>query len=96
MNEGLERIALRAKSEPTCRFTALAHHLSEDFLRDTWRRLNHRGAAGVDGVAVAEYEEDLDEHIRDLVAGLKRHHYHGPDVRRVYIPKAGNPAKLRP
>ena len=96
MSEGLERIALRAKAEPECRFTALAHHLSEDFLRETWHRLNRRGAAGVDGVAMATYEEDLDEHIRDLVAGLKRHRYRAPDVRRVYIPKAGNPEKLRP
>ena len=96
MNEGLERIALRAKTVPGCRFTALAHHLSEDFLRDTWHRLNRRGAAGVDGVRMANYEENLDEHIRDLVAGLKRHYYHAPDVRRVYIPKAGNPEKLRP
>jgi RNA-directed DNA polymerase len=96
VNEGLERIAQRAKAEPGCRFTALAHHLTEDFLRDTWHRLNRRGAAGVDGVAMAAYEKDLDEHIRKLVAGLKQRRYRAPSVRRVHIPKAGNPKKLRP
>jgi len=93
---GLDRIAQRASADRHCRFTALAHHLSEDFLRETWRLLNKRGAAGVDRMRAAEYEAELDQNLRDLVERMKARQYRPPEVRRVYIPKAGNPAKLRP
>lgn len=96
MSEGLERIAQRAKAEPKCRFTALAHHLTEDFLRETWQGLNRKGAPGVDRVTVAQYAAHLDENLKELVEGMKRRYYRAPQVRRVYIPKAGNAKKLRP
>lgn len=96
MNEGLERIAQRAKADPQCRFTALAHHLTEDFLRETWQGLNRKGAPGVDRATAAEYAANLDDNLRRLVEGMRRRYYRAPHVRRVYIPKAGNPAKLRP
>ena len=96
MSTGLERIAKLAKADPQLRFTALAHHLTEDFLREAWRGLNKRGAAGIDGVSMSAYEENLDANLKDLVLRLKAHQYRAPHVRRVYIPKAGNPNKLRP
>lgn len=96
MSIGLERIAQRAKEEPNCRFTALAHHLTEEYFRETWQRLNRKGASGVDHVTAAQYAENLDENLRRLVEELTRRNYQAPVVRRVYIPKAGNPAKLRP
>lgn len=96
MNEGLERIAQRAKVDRKCRFTALAHHLTEDFLRETWQRLNRKGAPGVDRATAAEYAANLDANLKRLVEGMKRRYYRAPHVRRVYIPKADNPAKLRP
>lgn len=96
MNEGLERVAYRAKVDPACRCTALAHHLTEDFLRDTWQRLNRKGAPGVDHATAEEYAANLDANLKRLVEGMKRRYYRAPRVRRVYIPKAGNPSKLRP
>ncbi|HVA89725.1 MAG TPA: reverse transcriptase domain-containing protein, partial [Chloroflexota bacterium] len=96
MSPELERIAQRAKAEPKLRFTALAHHLTEDLLRETWQGLNKRGAAGVDGMSMEAYGANLEENLRTLVEGLKAHRYRAPMVRRVYIPKAGNPQKLRP
>jgi RNA-directed DNA polymerase len=92
----LERIAQRAEEDRKARFTALAHHLTEDFLRETWRGLNKRGAPGVDGVSMSAYEANLDENLRSLVERLKSRSYRAPNVRRAYIPKAGNPEKLRP
>ena len=86
----------RAAADPNLVFTALAHHLSERFLLETWQTLNKRGAAGVDGVSMEEYVANLAVNVHNLVENLKRHYYRPPDVRRVYIPKAGNPAKLRP
>ena len=96
MTAGLERIAAKAKARPRERFTALAHHLTEDMLKETFGRMNRRGAPGVDRVSMAEYGKDLDIHVADLVGRMKRHAYDAPCVRRTYIPKAGNPTKLRP
>lgn len=96
MSPELERITQRAQAEPQARFTALAHHLSEEFLRDTWHRLNHRGAPGVDQQTVAAYAAGLDARLADLVARNKRRAYQAPPVRRVYIPKAGKPDQQRP
>ncbi len=96
MSAGLERIAEKAKAKPRERFTALAHHLSEEMLKETFVRMNQRGAPGVDRVSMAEYAQDVDAHVADLVERMKRRAYDAPYVRRTYIPKAGNPAKLRP
>lgn len=96
MSPELDRIATRAQAEPQRRFTALAHHLTEDFLRETWQDLNKRGVAGVDGVTMQAYEQQLDENLQKLVERLKAHRYRAPNVRRVYIPKAGKAQKLRP
>lgn len=96
MSTELERIAFRAQAEPKVRFTALAHHLTVGFLRETWQGLNKRGAAGSDGVSMGEYAEHLDENLARLVERLKAHNYQAPPVRRTYIPKPGNPEKRRP
>ena len=93
---GLERIAHRAQAAPHERFTALAHHLTAEFLRDTYDQMNRRGAPGVDRIRMATYGQHLEDRLADLVARLKRGAYRAPPVRRTYIPKAGNPAKLRP
>ena len=59
MSTELDRIAKRAQADPKLRFTALAHHLTEDFLRETWQGLNKRGASGVDGVSMRTYGDHL-------------------------------------
>ena len=96
MYAGLERIAQRAKENRQERFTALAHHLTEDFLKDTFHQMNQHGAPGVDRVSMAEYGQDLDANVADLVARMKRRAYSAPNVRRTYIAKRGDPSKLRP
>ena len=96
MSAGLERIAQKAQASPRERFTALAHHLTEDFLKETFLRMNPHGAPGIDRVSMNAYGQQLDANVADLVARLKRRAYDAPSVRRVYIPKAGNAEKLRP
>lgn len=96
MSPQLDDIAFRAKAQPAARFTALAHHLTEEFLEDTWQGLNHRGAPGLSGETMETYGRQRGRRIPGLVSRLKTRGYRVPPVRRVYIPKPGQPAKRRP
>lgn len=94
MSTKLARIAEKAKLEPKLRFTALAHLLTPEFLAETWRGMNRRGASGVDNETTKEFEAEIDQRCEGLVAKLKAHRYHAPPVRRVDIPKGDG--KTRP
>jgi len=80
-------ITRRAREDPKCRFTSLAHLLNVDFLRECFRELERDKAPGIDGVTVEEYGVNLEENLRDLVERLKAKRYRPQPVRRVYIPK---------
>jgi RNA-directed DNA polymerase len=80
-------ITLRAREDPMCKFTSLAHLLTEDFLKECFWELKRDKAPGIDGVTVGEYEENLDENIEVLVGRLKAKQYRPQPVKRVYIPK---------
>ena len=56
MSTQLDQIAKKAKSNPKLRFTALAHLLTPEFLRETWKQMNRRGASGIDGETTKEFE----------------------------------------
>jgi RNA-directed DNA polymerase len=49
MSLQLSRIAAKARTEPQLRFTALARIITPEFLEETWRMMNRRGASGIDG-----------------------------------------------
>jgi retron-type reverse transcriptase len=49
--------------------------MSEDFLKECFRELKRNKASGVDGVTVKEYEANLEENIKDLVARMKAWKY---------------------
>jgi group II intron reverse transcriptase/maturase len=83
----LESLTLRAREDPKCQFTSLAHLLSEEFLRECFRELKRDKASGIDGVTVQEYEVNLEENLKDLVGRMKAKRYRPQPVRRVYIPK---------
>jgi len=90
----LHAITNKASTAKAHRFQNLYQHLNEALLHRAWRKLNKRGAAGVDRKTVAQYGEDLGGNIRRLVERLKRGDYRSRPVRRKYIPK-GN-GKERP
>ena len=85
--KAISTIALKAKEDPKCKFTSLAHLLTEDFLKECFRELKRGKSPGIDGVTVGEYAKALDENIADLVARLKAKQYKPQPVLRVYIPK---------
>ena len=84
----------RAREDPKHRFTRLIDLLTEDFLKECFRGLKRDKASGVDGVTFKEYEANLEENIKDLVARMKAWRYRPKPSRRVYIPKPGG--KKRP
>jgi hypothetical protein len=84
----LARLAEQSKREPGRVFTALAHHLDEDFLTEAFQQLRPGAAAGIDEVTVAGYRQKLKENIHDLHQRLIKGQYRAQPARRVWIPKA--------
>lgn len=87
METKLQAITRRAREDPELRFTSLAHHLNEDFLKECFEELKRGKAPGIDGVTMEEYEANLENNLKDLVNRLKAKQYKPQPVRRVYIPK---------
>jgi len=65
-----------------------------DFLREAYRRLNKKGAPGLNNVTSANYAEDLEENLIDLHQQLRSGCYRAPPIKRVWIEKENG--KLRP
>ncbi len=84
----LARVNASARKAAQTRFTALLHHLDVAALERAFRRQKRRASAGVDGVTVADYEQNLQTHLQDLCARVHTGRYRPQPVRRVHIPKA--------
>ncbi len=84
----LLRVNEAAKRDKRTRFTALLHHVDVAALERAFRRVKRKAAPGVDGETVENYEEDLQERLRELCDRVHRGGYRPQPVRRVYIPKA--------
>jgi len=50
LTQGLDRLRQAARRDKEARFTALLHHVDIDCLREAYRAINPKAAAGVDGV----------------------------------------------
>jgi RNA-directed DNA polymerase len=94
MPTSLQGIAKKAQSQKRYRFRNLYGMLNEELLRESWREIKKHAASGVDQISAQDYEQHLEENIRDLVERLKQKRYRAKLVKRHYIPK-GN-GKLRP
>jgi len=57
--------------------------------------LNKKGAPGVDGETVEDYEAHREEGILDLHARVRGKRYQAPPVRRVEIPKGDGTGRVR-
>lgn len=83
-----EWIAEQAKEHPERVFTSLHHLIDLEWMIVAYQLTRKDGAVGVDGVTAAEYEEDLESNLEDLLNRIKSGQYKAPPVRRHYIPKA--------
>jgi group II intron reverse transcriptase/maturase len=94
----LQRVLYRsAKQDPTRRFHALYDKLARsDVMWRAWIDVaTNAGAPGVDGVSIAAIEADgaagVSRFLEELAAELKAKTYRPQPLRRVYIPKTGDP-----
>lgn len=95
----LQRTLYRvAKAEPGRRFHALYDKVyRRDVVERAWGQVRrNRGAAGIDGITLAEVERHgVDRLLDELVAELEAGSYRVQPSRRVWIPKPGR-AERRP
>ena len=85
---GLERVREAASRNKEQKFTTLLHHVNEAALLQAYRKINRKAAVGVDGVTWKQYEEGLEERLRELCTRIHRGAYRPQPSRRKYIPKA--------
>lgn len=88
-----------AKRDPKRRFHALYDKVyRKDILEHAYASCRANGGApGVDGVTFEQIEEESRErYLGELAKELQEHRYQASAVRRVNIPKAGQPGKTRP
>ena len=101
--QALQRVLYRsAKQDPKRRFHALYDKLTRrDVMWRAWVDVaTNQGAPGVDGVSIADIDEGGVEAVRafldELAAELEAETYRPQPLRRVNIPKPGQPGKTRP
>jgi RNA-directed DNA polymerase len=99
----LQRVLYRsAKQDPTRRFHALYDKVARsDVMWQAWVDVcTNRGAPGVDGVTIDDIAADgvsgVRAYLDALAANLRAGTYRPRPLRRVHIPKAGQPGKTRP
>jgi group II intron reverse transcriptase/maturase len=96
----LQRTLFRvAKQQPGRRFTLLYDKVCRvDILEEAWRRVKtNRGAAGVDKISIEEVETlGVDRFLAEIREELLGERYRVSAVRRVRIPKLGQPGRTRP
>jgi len=88
VSQALDRVRQAAARNKEARFTALLHHVSVERLREAYRVLRPKAAAGSDGVTWKAYGENLEANLQDLHQRLHTGAYRAKPVRRVFIPKA--------
>lgn len=93
METKLTRIAEVAKTQPTEKFTSLAHLINKETIKECHKEMSTKKAAGIDQMTKEEYELNLEGNVKDLVQRMKRQAYKPQPVRRVYIPKPGTDKK---
>jgi group II intron reverse transcriptase/maturase len=76
--------------------STLHHVLDLEWMREAYRLTRKDGAPGIDGVTAAEYAQNLEANLSDLLERIKSGRYQAPPVRRVYIPKGDGAGSLRP
>src|ERR1700733_10509366 len=70
LSPNLARVNAAARAAVQTRFTALLHHVDNAALERAFRRQKRQASAGIDGITVAMYEQDLERNLEDLCARI--------------------------
>lgn len=62
----LARVNAAARAAAQTQFTALLHHVDVGALKRALHRQKRGASAGVDGITVADYEQNLEDNLQDL------------------------------
>ena len=89
----LARVHAAARRAAQTRFTALLHHVDEIALERAFRRQWRQAAAGVDGMTVQAYEQNLAVNLRELCS---RVHTGRTQRNRCDAPTSRRPTAERP
>jgi retron-type reverse transcriptase len=85
-----------ARSKRGVALSTLHHVIDLEWMKEAFRLTRKDGAPGIDGVTAAEYAENLEANLLDLLDRIKSGRYQAPPVRRVYIPKGDRAGSRRP
>jgi len=96
MSPTLGKVAARARQEPQAQFHALAYLIDQAALERAYHRQRKGAAVGVDGVTKEQYGQALERNLEDLYERLRTGRYRHQPIRRIHIPKEGQPGKTRP
>jgi len=83
-----QRIAELARSKRGVALSTLHHVIDLEWLKEAYRLTRKDAAPGIDGATAADYAENLEANLLDLLERIKSGRYQAPPVRRAYIPKA--------
>src|SRR5204863_2303373 len=83
-----QRIANLARTKRGTALYSLHHVIDLDWMKEAYRLTRKDGAPGIDGVTAADYAENLEANLLDLLGRIKFGCYQAPPVRRAYIPKS--------
>jgi retron-type reverse transcriptase len=67
--------------------SSLHHVIDLEWMKEAHRLTRKDGATGIDGVTAADYAQNLEANLSDLLERIKSGRYQAPPVRRAYIPK---------
>lgn len=84
----LQRVYDAARHDKRARFTALLHHVDVAALTRAFWRCKQSASAGIDGVTVESYEQNLEHNLQALCEQVHTGRYRPLPVRRVLIPKS--------
>jgi len=87
-------IKQKAQENPNEVFTSLAHHLTQEYLLNSFSKLRKSAASGIDKESARDYASNLSMRIEDLYNRLCSHKYKAPHIRRAWINKGDG--KQRP
>ena len=83
----LDRISELSVANKNMVFNNVGHLINVSLLKELYHQLDGKKAVGIDGVTKADYGNNLEENLNDLLKRIRRGTYQPQPARIVEIPK---------